>query len=114
MRMSFTLPSGWKRGSRKQDGPAGACARIRNASHIGADRNHLCPTIRQARPPAGSARVVFVRTSEPPCFSVMPMPSVTPVFWPAGRNRGSYSGEKIRGSHCGASAASRASGGTHA
>ena len=42
------------------------------------------------------------------------VPSVTPVFWPAGRNRGSYSGEKIRGSHCGASAASRASGGTHA
>ena len=33
-----------------------------------------------------SARVALARTSEPPCFSVMPMPSSTPDFSCAGRN----------------------------
>ena len=32
----------------------------------------------QPAPPIGSARVVLARTSEPPCFSVMPMPISTP------------------------------------
>jgi hypothetical protein len=40
-------------------------------------------------PPLGSARVVLARTSEPPCFSVMPMPSVTPRLSCAGMNLGS-------------------------
>ena len=34
---------------------------------------------------SGSARVVLARTSVPPCFSVIPMPSVTPRFSAAGR-----------------------------
>ncbi len=36
------------------------------------------------------AWVVLARTSVPPCFSVMPMPMVTPVFSGHGINRGSY------------------------
>jgi hypothetical protein len=42
--------------------------------------------------PSGSACVVLARTSEPPCFSVMPMPMVTPGLsaraGSAGRRRG--------------------------
>jgi hypothetical protein len=41
---------------------------------------------------SGSARVVLARTSEPPCFSVMPMPMVTPALsrqgFSAGRSCG--------------------------
>ena len=44
----------------------------------------------QASSPSGSARVVLARTSEPPCFSVMPMPSVTAVFCASGAKRASY------------------------
>ena len=56
------------------------CASIRKASHIGADMNHLWPVSRYSPSPAGSADVVLARTSVPPCFSVMPMPMVTPAF----------------------------------
>ena len=41
----------------------------------------------------GAAVVVLARTSEPPCFSVMAMPHVAPVFSPAGRSAGSYSAD---------------------
>ena len=44
--MSLTVPSGVKRGRKKHDNPPGACARIRNASDIGAEKNHLWPMIR--------------------------------------------------------------------
>ena len=37
----------------------------------------------------GSARVELARTSEPPCFSVMPMPQVTPALSVRGANDGS-------------------------
>ena len=40
-------------------------------------------------PRAGSARVVLVRTSEPPCFSVMPMPTLIDGLSPSGMSRGS-------------------------
>ena len=49
MRMGLTdpcAPSGSTRGRKKQVSPPGACARIRNASHMGAEKNHLCPVIR--------------------------------------------------------------------
>ncbi|MNT20273.1 hypothetical protein D3C72_1555770 [compost metagenome] len=39
--------------------------------------------------PAGTARVVLVRTSLPPCFSVMPMPTVIEVLPSSGMSRGS-------------------------
>ena len=39
--------------------------------------------------PIGIARVVLARTSEPPCFSVIAMPIVTPCFSSAGTLRGS-------------------------
>ena len=41
------------------------------------------------RLPSGSARVALARTSLPPCFSVIAMPSVTPVFPAIGRKAGS-------------------------
>ncbi len=105
MRIAFGEPSGLKRGSRKHVSPALACASTRKASHIGAEKNHLCPVMRNASP-SGSARVVLARTSLPPCFSVMPMPSVTLFFSDAGRNEGSYSRERMRGSHSATSAGS--------
>src|SRR5713226_551317 len=94
-------PDGVQRGKKKQDRPFCAWARIRNASHIGPEQNHLCPVMRNSLDwPRRSARVVLARTSEPPCFSVIPIPTNTPDFSPAGRNRGSYFGERIRDSHC--------------
>ena len=58
---------------------------------MGAEQNHLWPVIRNSRPPlpigAGFARatVELARTSEPPCFSVMAMPALMPVFSSIGR-----------------------------
>jgi hypothetical protein len=80
----FIEPSGSTRGRNRQLRPLAVCARIRKASHMGAEKNHLWPvTLKrwpQASLPAGSARVVLARTSEPPCFSVMPMPMVRPAL----------------------------------
>jgi hypothetical protein len=81
------LPSGKSRGSRKQDSPPGAWAKIKNASHIGAEQNHLCPRTVYAPEPAGTATVAFARTSEPPCFSVIAMPIKQADFWAIGMNR---------------------------
>ena len=43
--------------------------------------------------PAGAARVVLVRRSLPPCFSVMPMPTVIERFCVSGTSRGSCSSD---------------------
>ena len=90
----FTLPSGRKRGIRKQVSPPAACASTRKASDMGADMNHLWPVTMYSAPeprlPTGSAFVVAARTSVPPCFSVMPMPRVTALFFAAGAKLGSY------------------------
>jgi hypothetical protein len=92
-RKPLRVPSGRQRGSRKHDSPRSVCARTRNASHIGAEQNHLWPVISYSAPgpprPRARARVVLARTSEPPCFSVIAMPISTPVFSAAGRTRGS-------------------------
>ena len=48
--------------------------------------------------------MVFARTSEPPCFSVMAMPIVSPAFWLSGTLRGSYTGAVIFGNQASASA----------
>ncbi len=80
------------------DQTLGVCANVRKASHMGADVNHLCPVMEYACPApvcvgdSGVAVVVLARTSEPPCFSVMDMPMVQPVFSVAGTFRGSYDG----------------------
>ena len=77
-------PSGRKRGIRKHETPPSACARTRNASHIGADMNHLWPVSSYSAPGpppfSGRAVVVFARTSEPPCFSVIPIPHSAPFL----------------------------------
>ncbi len=83
--MALIEPSGKTLGIKKQDRPAGVCAKIKNASHIGAEKNHLWPVILyfapQASEPSCTAIVVLALTSEPPCFSVMPIPIVTPVLF---------------------------------
>ncbi|MNH35565.1 hypothetical protein D3C79_962590 [compost metagenome] len=56
--------------------------------------------------------MVLARTSVPPCFSVMAMPMVTPVFCSMGRLRGSYSVERIFGSHFSAISGCRRRAGT--
>ena len=77
-------PSGVQRGMRKQVSPSSSQASVRKASDMGAEQNHLCPCRRKASPSA-TARVVFARTSEPPCFSVIAMPMVTAGFSSPGR-----------------------------
>ena len=48
--MRLRSPSGVKRGIRKHETPPSACARTRNASHIGAEKNHLWPVISYSAP----------------------------------------------------------------
>src|SRR5205807_7107304 len=79
-RIRLRLPSGSTLGSRKQDCPPGALARVRNMSDIGAEVNHLCPTIRYVPSDCGVAVVVLARTSEPPCFSVIDIPAMSPAL----------------------------------
>ena len=114
----MTLPSGRKRGMRKQVRPSGACASTRNASDIGADRNHLWPVMRYSPPgpppPTGSAIVVEARTSVPPCFSVMPMPSVTAVLRRPAQSAGRSVHGRMRGSHSAATSGCCSSTGTAA
>src|SRR4029077_19967613 len=87
------VPSGRTRGTTKQVSPPGAWASTRNTSHIGAEQNHLCPVSRYSpSPPAGTAQVVFARTSEPPCFSVIPIPASRPLLVVGSRRPGSYDG----------------------
>ena len=96
-------PSGRNRGIRKHEMPPSACASTRNASHIGADMNHLWPVTSYSAPGpppfSGRAVVVFARTSEPPCFSVIPIPHSAPFLSIAGTRRSSYASEPNRGSH---------------
>ena len=46
MRMGLRVPSGFHRGTRKQEIPPGAWASIKKASDMGAEQNHLCPVRR--------------------------------------------------------------------
>ena len=101
-RMAFFVPSGRKRGIRKQVGPSIVCASTRCASLIGAEKNHLCPVIRHSPSRESSARVVFAATSLPPCFSVIPMPMVTPALFAMTREEESYWRERICGSQASA------------
>ena len=84
-------PSGVNRGSRKHDRPPSAWASTRNASHIGAEQNHLWPAISYSAPGppplSACATVVFARTSEPPCFSVIAIPHRAPALSGAGTSR---------------------------
>ena len=92
-RSALRSPSGVQRGMRKQESPPSACASTRNTSHIGAEKNHLWPVISYSAPgpplSRGRATVTLARTSEPPCFSVIPIPASAPSFPAAGMNRGS-------------------------
>ncbi len=86
--MGLRVPSGAKRGTKKQPRPSSVWARVRKASDMGALQNHLWPVSRQPSP-LGSARVVLARTSLPPCFSVIAMPKVRALWRSPGSARGS-------------------------
>ena len=45
-RKALSVPSGSQRGRKKQLRPLADCANTRKASHIGAEKNHLCPVNR--------------------------------------------------------------------
>ncbi len=53
-------------------------------SECTAETNHFSPVTRYQPSSAGTATVVLVRTSEPPCFSVSAMPIRAPAFSPTG------------------------------
>ena len=93
--------------------PPGACASVRKPSDIGAEQNHLCPVRCQACP-SGSALVALARRSEPPCFSVIAMPSVAAALPATGAGAGSWARAVSRGRHSAESAASASSAGTAA
>ena len=82
------LPSGSQPGTAKHDTPASVRASVKNRSLCGTEKNHLCPVMRYAAPgppaPSGTAVVCVARRSEPPCFSVIAMPTVAPVLSGAG------------------------------
>jgi len=61
-------------------------------------------------PDSQRARVVLVRTSEPPWRSVIAIPQRAPVFRDAGIARSSYASDVKRGTHSGPSAAASRSG----
>ncbi len=92
--------------------PPAAWASTRNTSFIGAEVNHLWPC-RVYSPSAadGRASVTFARTSDPPCFSVIPMPASAPRFSASGRRPGSYVVDASSGVHSFAIASSTRSAG---
>mmetsp|Transcript_22629 Transcript_22629/g.56197 ORF Transcript_22629/g.56197 Transcript_22629/m.56197 type:complete len:398 (+) Transcript_22629:572-1765(+) len=115
------LPSGSHLGTRKHESPSSVCASVRKPSDIGADVNHLWPRSVYSPPPTpppgahtAVATLVFARTSEPPCFSVIDMPSVAAAFSPSGTSRGSYARAHSRGSQPAATPPARTSAGTAA
>ena len=83
---------------KKHDRPSIVWASSRKASLVGADRNHLCPVSRHMRSPASIAWVLLASRSLPPCFSVMPMPTVTPALSVTGRAEESYLRLRMSGS----------------
>ena len=98
MKKALRPPPGRIRGTRKQESawavlpepPASPVwARTRKASDCGAEQNHLWPVRDQVPSALEVARVVFARTSEPPCFSVMAMPKIAEDFVAGSRSSGS-------------------------
>ncbi len=72
----------------------------------------MCPVSRQLPSPASTAVVRLARTSEPPCFSVIPIPASSPAL-PA-RSPGSYRVAVSPGSYAAARPGSCRSAGTTA
>ena len=70
--------------------PPSACASTRKTSFIGAEVNHLCPcSVYSPSTDVRRASVTLARTSEPPCFSVIPMPASAPSLVDGARTPGS-------------------------
>ena len=65
--------------------PPAAWASTRNTSFIGAEVNHLWPCrVYSPSTAVGRAWVTLSRTSEPPCFSVIPIPASAPALTSGG------------------------------
>src|SRR6516165_9403300 len=73
-------PSGSQPGATKHDIPSRLRARVKNTSDCGTEKNHLCPVSEYVPSEFRSAVVCVWRKSEPPCFSVIAMPTVPPRF----------------------------------
>ena len=80
MKKGLRLPSASERNRKKQVTPFSVLASVKNRLLIGAEQNHLWPVSWYSGPdspsPAGTATVAVARKSEPPCFSVIAMPTV--------------------------------------
>src|SRR5580658_9808762 len=100
-------PSGSQPGTAKHDTPSSVRASVRNTSECGTEKNHLCPTIDHVPSPLALAVVWVWRRSEPPCFSVIAMPTVAPVLSDARICRPSYRDEVTRSPHSAQRAGSR-------
>src|SRR6185437_408638 len=62
----FFSPEGVHRGRKKQESPLSVCAKIRKASHMGAEQNHLWPVMKYSRElPMRTARVVLANVRSP-------------------------------------------------
>ncbi len=81
---------------------------------MGAEQNHLWPRNRYQPPSCQYASVLLVRRSEPPCFSVMAMPSVRPFLTSGGMKRASYSRDNTLPSQVSDNSGERLSTGTAA
>ena len=95
MRNALRVPSGSTRGTTKQVSPLG---RLRQHEEHVAHRRRAEPLVpgragTRRRPVGVAPWCVLARTSEPPCFSVIPMPASSPAFCagrPAARGRTSW------------------------
>src|SRR5258708_30015379 len=103
MKKGLRERSASERGTKKQVSPVSVRARVKKASLIGAEQNHLCPASSNSPSPRGTARDELARRSEPPCLSVIAMPIVTARFCARGSGRGSESHARSFGSHSSAS-----------
>ena len=78
-------PSGSQPVATKQESLFPVWASVRKRSLIGTEKNHLWPVSRYSAPGpdravARTGVVLVARRSEPPCFSVIAMPTVAPRF----------------------------------
>src|SRR5690606_24525732 len=84
-------------------------------SFIGAEQNHLWPrSTYSPSTPVGVASVTFARTSDPPCFSVIPIPASSPDLSAGGVRPKSYVVAASPGTHSFACSSSTRSAGTAA
>ena len=83
-------PSGSQRGTKKQTSPRSVCASVRNASHIGAEQNHLWPVRLPVVARAASRASCWRARRSRPASRSSPCRRARPAFRSPARARGSY------------------------